>query len=72
MSLPAGRFAIKSPNPSGTMSACTLPFSLQGFPVFFSWSCIFITLCSKLLNCEVEFFLPFCLVELLRIYLQLF
>ena len=30
----AGRssFAIKFPNPSGTMSACAPPFSLQGFP----------------------------------------
>ena len=32
----AGRssFAIKFPNPSGTMSACAPLFSLQGFPVF--------------------------------------
>ena len=27
-------FAIKFPNPSGTMSACAPLFSLQGFPVF--------------------------------------
>ena len=46
----AGRscFAIKFPNPSGTMSACAPPFSLQGFSRFFSWSYIFIPLCSKL------------------------
>ena len=46
----AGRssFAIKFPNPSGTMSACAPSFSLQGFPGFFSWSYIFIPLCSKL------------------------
>ena len=32
----AGRssFAIKFSNPSGTMSACAPPFSLQGFPTF--------------------------------------
>ena len=32
----AGRssFAIKFPNPSGTMSACAPLFSLQGFPTF--------------------------------------
>ena len=32
----AGRssFAIKFPTPSGTMSACAPPFSLQGFPTF--------------------------------------
>ena len=32
----AGRssFAIKFLNPSGTMSACVPPFSLQGFPTF--------------------------------------
>ena len=32
----AGRssFAIKFPNPSGTISACAPPFSLQGFPTF--------------------------------------
>ena len=28
-------FAIKFLNPSGTMSACARPFSLQGFPTFF-------------------------------------
>ena len=46
----AGRscFAIKFPNPSGTMSACAPPFSLQGFSGFFSWSDIFILLRSKL------------------------
>ena len=27
-------FARKLPNPSGTMSACAPPFSLQGFPIF--------------------------------------
>ena len=27
-------FAIKFPNPSGTMSACAPLFSLQGFPTF--------------------------------------
>ena len=45
----AGRFcfALKFPNPSGTMSACAPPFSLQGFSGFFSWSYIFIPLCSK-------------------------
>ena len=61
----AGRwsFAIKFPS---------LPFSLQGFSTFVGH--IFIPLCSKLWNCDVEFFLPFCLVELLRnaIYLQFF
>ena len=27
-------FAVKFPNPSGTMSACVPPFSLHGFPTF--------------------------------------
>ena len=41
-------FAIKFPNPSGTMSACAPHFSLQGFPGFFCWSHILVPLCSKL------------------------
>ena len=51
---------------------CALPFfSSRLFNL--CWSRICIPLCSKLWYCEVEvFFLPSSLVELLRIYLQLF
>ena len=69
----AGRssFAIKVPNPSNTMSACATPFSLQGFPTFAGH--ISSHRCARNFDIvKLKFFLPFCLVKLLRIYLQLF
>ena len=64
-------FAIKFPNPSDTMSACAPPFSLQGFPTFADH--IFSYRCARNFDIvKLKFFLPFCFVDLLRIYLQLF
>ena len=64
----AGRssFAINFPNPSGTLSVCAPPFYLQGFPTFLGH----ISLCRCARNFEIVkwiFFIPFCVVELLRI-----
>ena len=64
-------FAIKFPNPSDTMSACAPPFSLQGFPTFAGHISSY--RCARNFDIvKLKFFLPFCLVKLLRIYLQLF
>ena len=64
-------FAIKFPNPSDIMSACVPPFSLQGFPTFAGH----ISSDRHARNFDIgklKFFLPFCRVDLLCIYLQLF
>ena len=56
--------AFKFANLSDTMSACALPFSLQGFPTFVghtSSNC-----CARNFDIVESFFLPFCLVEILR------
>ena len=65
-------FAIKFPNPSDTTSARVLPFSLQGFPTFAGHIPSY--RCDPNFNIrKLEFFfIPFCFVDLLRIYLQLF
>ena len=64
-------FAIKFPNPSDTMSACAPPFSLQGFPTFAGHISSY--RCARNFDIvKLKFFLPFCLVDLIRIYLQLF
>ena len=64
-------FAIKFPNPSDTMSACAPPFSLQGFPTFAGHISSY--RCARNFDIvKLKFFLPFCLEDLLRIYLQLF
>ena len=55
-------FAIKFLNPSGTMSACAPPFSLQGVPTFVAHISSYC--CAR--NFEIVkliFFLPFCVVE---------
>ena len=64
-------FALKFPNPSDTMSACSPPLSLQGFPTL---AChISSYRCARNFDIvKLKFFLPFCLEDLLRIYLQLF
>ena len=65
-------FAIKFPNPSDIMSACSPPFSPQGFPILAGHISSY--RCAR--NFDIVklkfFFLPFCLIDLLRIYLQLF
>ena len=64
-------FAIKFPNPSDIMLACVPPFSLQGFPTFAGHISSY--RCARNFDIvKLKFFLPFCLVDLLRIYLQLF
>ena len=64
-------FAIKFSNPPDTMSACVPPFSLQGFPTFAGHISSY--RCARNFDVvKLNFFLPFCLVDLLRIYLQLF
>ena len=58
-------FAIKFPNPSDTMSACSPPFSLQGFPTLAghisSYRCARNFDIVKLIK---FFFLPLCLADL--------
>ena len=67
----AGRSPIKFSNPFDTMSACAPPFSLQGFPTFAGHISSY--RCARNFDIvKLKFFLPFCLVDLLRIYLQLF
>ena len=51
---------------------CAPPFSLQGFPTFFGSLSPYRCARNFDRQCEVEFFLPFCFMELLRIYLQHF
>ena len=67
MSLSTGRLCYKVSKSFGTMSACVPPFSLHGFPTFVGHISSF--RCAR--NFEIVklnfFFLPFCLVELLRI-----
>ena len=64
-------FAIKFPNPSDTMSACSPPFSLQGFPTLAGHISSY--RCARNFDIvKLKFFLPLCLADLLRIYLQLF
>ena len=70
-------FALKFPNPSDTMSACSPPFSLQGFP---SLACLYlhtVVLETYIDIVRLKFFftslpLPLCLADLLRMFLQLF
>ena len=64
-------FAIKFPNPSDTISTCAPLFSLQGFPSFAGHISSY--RCARNFDIvKLKFFLPFCLVDLLRIKLQLF
>ena len=63
-------FAIKFANPSDTISACVPPFSLEGFPTFVGYAPSYC--CIRNFDIVKLNFLPFCLEELLRIYLQLF
>ena len=64
-------FAIKFPNPSNTLSTCATPFPLQGFPTFAGH--ISSHRCARNFDIvKLKFFLPFCLVKLLHIYLQVF
>ena len=63
-------FAIKFANPFDTMSACTPLFSLQGFPTIVGHISSYC--CTRNFHIVKLIFFPFCLVELLRIYLQLF
>ena len=62
-------FAIKFANPSDTMSACAPPFSIQGFPTFVGHISSYC--CAKNFDIVKMNFLPFCLEELLLIYLPL-
>ena len=64
-------FVIKFSNLSNTMSAWAPPFSLQGFPTLAGHISSY--RCARNFDIvKLKFFLPFCLVNLLRIYLQLF
>ena len=58
-------FAIKSANPSDTMSAytCAPPFSLEGFPTFVGHTSSYY--CARNFDIVKLTFLPFCLEELL-------
>ena len=63
-------FGIKFADPSDTMSARSV-HRLFLFKAFQPLLVIYLHTVA-LETCRVEVFLPFCLVELLRIYLQLF
>ena len=64
-------FAIKFPNRSDIMSSCVPPFSLQGFSTFAGNISSY--RCARNFDIgKLKFFLTFCRVDLLRIYLQLF
>ena len=63
-------FAIKFPNPSDSMSACSPPFSPQGFPTLVGHISSY--RCARNFDILKLKFLPLSLVDLSLIFLQLF